>query len=826
MNSSENLSAKSKFLEIRSLIESGNFQVAIQEIETRFKSGKKSYPLLGLLLINLRKHNADSFAQGTLIKFKTYIDEFLKQTKQDVWISNLLINEIYLHEGRLVISEQTRQWALQYVRGLFSKKSESQILFYSFIQKWDQAELGKTWHYYYFHALKARQIGNAQAATENYLKSFELANDVNFPIEEFLIFLIKTYGKTLNSDKCPVNDIRDKIFDFTSKYKSANVEDLLSHFMQSTEVKRRFDIYVKADSETFRSFPERGVFKDLAIVGSDLHESCTTNLQNSLFYAPGRLGKFVFFAESNRNKSEVRESSFLRNEIITKEVKKISQVAIEDLMHCEVPKVSRRLIVNPGRVGSTLLHKMLRTAGAESVSETWGDWMLPDLTWKGVITKEEALHLSRIETQLLFDNKDTTPAKIIKKLPGRSSIYVDALLDEDDDAVFLLRDLQGYFPSRRRIGASPTMARDGLIDTLIALQQLKERGKLAGIVWYADLVSTDLTELNTLFTDYVVRPIRAYELDSQADTHLSRENLVKFSPRYEIDEFWKCWSESEGPALVKKLNLDPLIERDNKVSNLKSRSKQKSSIEVIPGNRWGSVKHYYHFLLGLFLPFVCEEMNESTGTEFAFPNSGSMNRHLLFLKEIGFRIEIQDEISHQNNFEQKTYIGWDHESLYKYAQIEKVADFLRNQLKLTKFGEKTNPKIVIVDRSVSTFKEGEFDTYGTDRRATPNLFELEQRLGNSWEVSFVHLEEASLLDQIKLFGSADIVVAQHGAALANLVWCQPKTKVFEISDNQIRTPAFEMLSRRMKLDYTKVLQANSHAKVDIDYLLELIENSN
>jgi len=557
-------------------------------------------------------------------------------------------------------------------------------------------------------------------------------------------------------------------------------------------------------------------------VCSEIRKEYTTNLQNCLLYEPGRLGKFVYFVESNKSKIKVRESPFHRNEIMTKEIKTVFQVAIDDLMHCEVPKVSRRLIVNPGRVGSTLLHKMLRAAGAESISETWGDWMLPDLTWEGVISKEEALHLSRIETQLLFDNQNSTPKKLIKKLPGRSSSYIDALLGEEDDAVFLLRDLQGYFTSRRKIGATPAMARDGLIDTLVALQVVKERGSLAGIVWYEDLGSTDLAELNSLFADYVLRPISAYEFDSQGGTHLSRENLEKFSPRYQLEEFWQCWIESEGPALVKKLNLEPLIESDNKGSNLNSRSKQKSRIEVIPGNRWGSVKHYYHFLLGLFLPFVCEEMNESIGAEFVFPDSGSMNRHLLLLNEIGFKVVIQDEISNQSKFEKKTYIGWDHESLYKYAQIEKAVDFLRNELKLTKFEEKTIPKVVIVDRTVSTFKEEEFDSYGADRRATPNLLELEQRLGNSWEVNYVHLEEASLLDQIKLFGSADIVVAQHGAALANLVWCQPQTKIFEISDYQIRTPAFEMLSKRMNLEYARVPQENSHAKVDIDYLLGLI----
>jgi hypothetical protein len=252
---------------------------------------------------------------------------------------------------------------------------------------------------------------------------------------------------------------------------------------------------------------------------------------------------------------------------------------------------------------------------------------------------------------------------------------------------------------------------------------------------------------------------------------------------------------------------------------------RKKTIKVVPGNRWGSVTHYYHFLLGLFLPFVCDEMNESINCEFSFPDTRSMNRHLLFLNEIGFSVEINEEDLYQNENEQKTYVGWDHESLYKYAQIEKTVNFLRSKLKLEKFEEKSNRSIVIVDRSITNRKEDDFDTYGIDRRATPNLYKLEERLGDNWEKSYVHLEETSLIDQIKLFGGADIIVAQHGAALANLVWCRPKTRVFEISDSQIRTPAFELLSKRMQLDYTKVQQANSHSAVDIEILVNLIENS-
>jgi hypothetical protein len=532
-----------------------------------------------------------------------------------------------------------------------------------------------------------------------------------------------------------------------------------------------------------------------------------------LFYAPGRIGKYVYFAESNQKKSEVRESPFSRNEILSKDTTKMIQVKIEDLMHFEPRKIARRLIVNPGRVGSTLLHRMLRSAGAESVSETWGDWMLPDLAWRGVISKEEAIHLSQIETHLLFDDEESLPSYVIKKLPGVSSIYVDALLGADDDAVFLLRDLQGYFSSRRRIGATPARASDALINTLIAIQQVEQRGKLAGIVLYGDLVSSDLGKLN------------AFEMDSQSGTHLSRENLAKLSPRYELEEFWRFWMESEGPALVNKLNLESLIESGKKFLNLKSTPKRKKTLRIIPGNRWGSVTHYYHFLLGFFLPFVCEEIDDSINCKFSFPNLRLMNRHLLFLKEVGFSVEIHEDGSHQSELEQRTYIGWDHESLYEDAQIEKVVDFLRSKLKLAKFEEKTNRRIVIVDRSVTNREEGDIDTYGIDRRATPNLFELEERLGENWEISYVRLEEASLFDQIKLFGSADIVVAQHGAALANLVWCQPKTRVFEISDSEIRSPAFEKLSKRMKLNYMKVQQATSHAEIDIEHLANLIESS-
>ncbi len=52
----------------------------------------------------------------------------------------------------------------------------------------------------------------------------------------------------------------------------------------------------------------------------------------------------------------------------------------------------------------------------------------------------------------------------------------------------------------------------------------------------------------------------------------------------------------------------------------------------------------------------------------------------------------------------------------------------------------------------------------------------------------VNLEDYSLIDGIKIINSAQIIIAPHGAGLANMVFCNPKTKIVEIfSENYINT---------------------------------------
>lgn len=55
--------------------------------------------------------------------------------------------------------------------------------------------------------------------------------------------------------------------------------------------------------------------------------------------------------------------------------------------------------------------------------------------------------------------------------------------------------------------------------------------------------------------------------------------------------------------------------------------------------------------------------------------------------------------------------------------------------------------------------------------------------------------------QAELFAAADTIVAAHGSALMNLMFCRPHTKVLEFFPANYRGVAFARLSKAMELDY-------------------------
>jgi len=74
----------------------------------------------------------------------------------------------------------------------------------------------------------------------------------------------------------------------------------------------------------------------------------------------------------------------------------------------------------------------------------------------------------------------------------------------------------------------------------------------------------------------------------------------------------------------------------------------------------------------------------------------------------------------------------------------------------------------------------------------------------SYDFEFLCLERMSMMDQIDAFQTAEIVVAPHGAGLANLSYCRPGTKVLEI------TTPFRVLSLFTRLANAADLNFHLH----------------
>jgi len=66
---------------------------------------------------------------------------------------------------------------------------------------------------------------------------------------------------------------------------------------------------------------------------------------------------------------------------------------------------------------------------------------------------------------------------------------------------------------------------------------------------------------------------------------------------------------------------------------------------------------------------------------------------------------------------------------------------------------------------------------------------------------YVEMDGLSILEQSKIFNSSKVVIAPHGAALTNLVFCDAGTKVIEIFSPNYLLGCYWHLSSQLELDY-------------------------
>jgi hypothetical protein len=258
----------------------------------------------------------------------------------------------------------------------------------------------------------------------------------------------------------------------------------------------------------------------------------------------------------------------------------------------------------------------------------------------------------------------------------------------------------------------------------------------------------------------------------------------------------------------------------------------------------GSVEHYHHFIFGFLVPFFVhlEKFADPSGSgriyarscgpfdallrEMSIPGLNILNptlhmwadrllRHgpARMLPVRAFRFSAFDR---PKAFDRQLFQCASQEiqaRLSRKIDTENVASALDRM---------EGPLVVLIDRGPPDpfflSRNAEISGSGATRRSIPNMHELaNQLLRLPINLRVERLEGRSLSFQIALFRRADVVVAQHGAALANMLWATPATGFVEIFPQPEKPPrqsSFAELARCLGLRYESISQAGNHAAVD------------
>ena len=91
--------------------------------------------------------------------------------------------------------------------------------------------------------------------------------------------------------------------------------------------------------------------------------------------------------------------------------------------------------------------------------------------------------------------------------------------------------------------------------------------------------------------------------------------------------------------------------------------------------------------------------------------------------------------------------------------------------------------------------------FGPSRNSNEIYFES---LAKESNFQVLYFENISLMEQISIFSKASVIIASNGAVFANVVWCKPQTKIFNIYDHNWDTDSVRDLCILLDLNYRKV----------------------
>jgi hypothetical protein len=819
-----------RWYRIRSLIEENLLEDAERELGTASQKSKISIPLICLILKKFQTLSLNSNGKLFWFKYKNLIlNEILECKKKENWIERLIADSLWEYESELDERFHELAWLASKAQNLLQLEDPNELLdLISAIE----VKFGKDYN------LLLRIKGQIEQkksmhfeALDNYQKYFR-GSDKGLDKKLFLLrFLNNTFGiNTSLLGQDIVDSLTEKpSFEVAQDFKTISNYIELREALFAKNAYTTFKVNQVVTSETEQwgaPSPKESVLRGFQILSSETkNEPLPQKFEDFHIYAVEPTGKAFYLSRPKTKKLLLREAPFCRLAAYKQNSGELCRIDIGALSSIKFTPSRHRFIASPGRVGSTLIHKILREALIECISETWVDYHVPNLTWNGRISSDDSITLSQLDSYLLFD-EDERPKLVVKKLAGDSCRHLQSLMGENDDVVFLYRELEPWLKSYQKLGATPKRVSNLLVNTLHSHIAMIKRNKVVNVLTYDDLVELNEGALDKAFGDLGGQDWKKYELDAQDETPFSRLNLKNKQPKYSMGEYLEEINKTGAIDIARDLDLDLLRPLSSPISpSIFSKPQtERESVLVIPSNKWGEVDHYYHFMFGIFLPFISSELEHFNKSQYYFSEVGSMSRHLHALNNKGWCIKTHENVKPINSeMRNLVPIGWDHPSVYDVANLERVREYLSEIFTLNQKRIVAQKNITIVGRGVDLNKTKFYDANGSERRSVPNIYELYLQLLDQVEVQFVELDSMDLETQIRLFANSDCIIAQHGAALSNILFCNPKTTIIEIVDPAPRSPFFSALSKRLDLNHLIFHQDHIKAPVNIQKMLEILE---
>lgn len=234
-----------------------------------------------------------------------------------------------------------------------------------------------------------------------------------------------------------------------------------------------------------------------------------------------------------------------------------------------------------------------------------------------------------------------------------------------------------------------------------------------------------------------------------------------------------------------------------------------------------AVDHYYHFLFDLSLPIFCLARRCAPEARLLVQAFGPLTGKFAAIAPACVRV-LPSETEPTGAAGARAILRSMNIRRVRLAPstLEAFRSHVFRRLGVDQDG--TRRLVLLIERRPP---EGYYETQstakggGSSRRSIVNHDALRDRLEAVIRAPFefrnVRLEDCSLAHQCELFRDAALVIGQHGAGLANCLWCTPRATLVELNHRPNKNH-FRLLASTRRMPYAAYRTAGAHARISVD----------